>query len=250
MPKKAKARPTIIPVECEDKDFDTAPPHDHPVSMPRGSRIGVVSDPGRGKSAWVKNALAWGHPWAAVYVIHGARGSTEYDIVTHTKVEWAQATPEFWVSESRKHGKKPCAIIVDDTNYADLNKLEKSNCYKMVQSACTHHNFTCFLVSHSLTQLIPRLRRACDIMVLWPPTTGGNDQVPYLARTLGLPRPLLQSAFDAATARGKYSHLCIYQDPPKGRSRIMLDCEIPIEISEAPRAVSRPFDISEYLDSM
>jgi hypothetical protein len=30
----------------------------------------------------------------------------------------------------------------------------------------------------------------------------------------------------------------------------MLDCEIPIEISEAPRAVSRPFDISEYLDSM
>ena len=78
----------------------------------------------------------------------------------------------------------------------------------------------------------------------------GNDQVPYLARTLGLPRPLLQSAFDAATARGKYSHLCIYQDPPKGRSRIMLDCEIPIEISEAPRAVSRPFDVSEYLDSL
>jgi hypothetical protein len=66
MAKKSKARPTIIPVDCEDKDFDTAPPHDHPVSMPRGSRIGVVSDPGRGKSAFVKNALAWGHPWAAV----------------------------------------------------------------------------------------------------------------------------------------------------------------------------------------
>ena len=46
MPKRAKTRPTIIPVDCEDKDFDTAPPHDHPVSMPRGSRIGVVSDPG------------------------------------------------------------------------------------------------------------------------------------------------------------------------------------------------------------
>eukprot|EP01044_Picomonas_judraskeda_P014780 COSAG03_NODE_2395_length_2812_cov_2.315518_1_plen_91_part_10 len=62
-----------------------------------------------------------------------------------------------------------CTPSVPD--HADLNKLEKSNCYKMVQSACTHHNFTCFLVSHSLTQLIPRLRRACDIMVLWPPTT-------------------------------------------------------------------------------
>lgn len=139
------------------------------------------------KSAWVNNSLCWGHPWQAVYVIHGASGSTEYDIVTHTKVEWAQATPEYWANESKKHGKGPSAIVIDDTNYVDLNKLEKSNCYKMVQSACTHHNFTCFLVSHSLTQLIPRFRRACDIMVLWPPTTGGNDQVPYLARTLGLP---------------------------------------------------------------
>ena len=87
-------------------------------------------------------------------------------------------------------------------------------------------------------------------MVLWPPTTGGNDQVPYLARTLGLPRPVLQGAFDEAAARGKYSHLCIYQDPPKGRSRIMLDCEIPIEVSEAPRAASRPFDINQYLGTM
>jgi hypothetical protein len=87
-------------------------------------------------------------------------------------------------------------------------------------------------------------------MVIWPPTTGGNDQVPYLARTLGLSRPLLQSAFDAATARGKYSHLCIYQDPPKGRSRIMLDSEIPMEIPEVPRVASRSFDLVDYLGSM
>ena len=60
---------------------------------------------------------------------------------------------------------------MDDCNYADMNKVEKSNAYKMVQHVCTHHNFTAFLASHSLTQLIPRLRRACDIMMLWPPTT-------------------------------------------------------------------------------
>ena len=100
----------------------------------------------------------------------------------------------------------------------------------MVQHVCTHHNYTAFLASHSLTQLIPRLRRACDVMLVWPPTTGGSDQVPYLSRTLGLPRPALQRAFDMTTKRGKYSFLCIYQVPPKGRSRIMIDCEIPIDI--------------------
>ena len=67
-------------------------------------------------------------------------------------------------------------------------------------------------------------------MCLWPPTTGGHDQVPYLARTLGLPRPALQRAFDLATSRGPYSFLCIYQVPPEGRSRIMLDCEHPIDL--------------------
>ena len=41
-----------------------------------------------------------------------------------------------------------------------MNKVEKGNAYKLVQHACTHHNVTCWLASHSLTQLVPRLRRS------------------------------------------------------------------------------------------
>ena len=171
-------------------------------------------------------------PWAAVYLIHGAVGSTEYDLVQHTKLTWEEATPEYFAAESAKHGKKPCALIVDDTAYSDLSKKGKSNAYACLQHACTHHNFTAWLASHSLTQLVPRLRRACDVMCIWPPTTGGSDQVPYLARALGLPRPALQEAFDVARSRGKHSFLCIYQDPPAGRSRIMLDCDTPIELDD------------------
>ena len=234
MPKKSKpakkAVPAIVPIQCDDKLFDTDPPQDHPASMPRGSRIAVVADPGRGKSSFIKNALCRSSPWAAVYVIHGAAGSTEYDLVTHTKLTWEAATPEYWAAESAKHKKEPLALVVDDCAYADLSRKEKSNAYACLQHACTHHNVTCWLASHSLTQLVPRLRRCCDIMCLWPPTTGGHDQVPYLARTLGLPRPALQRAFDLATSRGPYSFLCIYQVPPEGRSRIMLDCEHPIDL--------------------
>ena len=214
----------VVPVHCQDKTFSTKPPQDHVCSMPRGSRIAVVSDPGRGKSSLIQNQICRSAPWAAVYVIHGMAESKEYDLIDHTKLSMEQATPEFWAAESKKHKKQPLALIVDDFDYSGMNKTEKANCYKMVQHACTHHNVTCWLASHSLTQLVPRVRRACDIMCVWPPTTGGSDQVPYLARTLGINRALLQEAFDECLSRGKYSFLCIYQDPPEGRSRIMIDC--------------------------
>ena len=67
------------------------------------------------------------------YVIHGASGSTEYDLCEHTKLEWKDATPEYFAAESAKHKKQPCAkrqcaIVVDDTDYAGLSsKVEKSN---------------------------------------------------------------------------------------------------------------------------
>ena len=41
--------------------------------MPRGSRIAVVSDPGRGKSSLIQNQICRSAPWADVYVIHGGR---------------------------------------------------------------------------------------------------------------------------------------------------------------------------------
>ena len=230
MPKK-HSRPCIVPVKCEDKDFDTTPPQDSFASMPRGSRIAVIADPGRGKSACIKCQLCASAPWAAVYVIHGMVGSTEYDLVTHTALTWEEATPEYFAQQSAKHKKAPCALIVDDCAYADQSKKAKSNMYACLQHACTHHNFTCWLASHSLTQLVPRLRRCCDIMCIWPPSSaGGNDQVPYLARALGLSRTALQKAFDVTSTQGKHAFLCIYQDPPTGRSRIMMNCDTPIDL--------------------
>ena len=31
-----------------------------------------------------------------------------------------------------------------------------------------------------------------NVVVMWPPTQGGSDQLPYIARSLGLPKPLLE----------------------------------------------------------
>ena len=91
-----KHKPAIVPVQCQDKTFDTRPPQDHPCSMPRGSRIAVIADPGRGKSSLIQNQICRSAPWAAVYIIHGMAESHEYDLIEHTKLAMTAATPEYW----------------------------------------------------------------------------------------------------------------------------------------------------------
>ena len=68
-----KTKTGVVPVHCQDKTFSTKPPWNHVCCMPRGSRIAVVSDPGRGKSSLIQNQICRSAPWAAVYVIHGGR---------------------------------------------------------------------------------------------------------------------------------------------------------------------------------
>ena len=68
---------------------------------------------------------------------------------------------------------------------------------------------------------------------LWPPTLGGADQTSYIARSIGIGKPELEAAFDQC--RTKYECVCIYTDPPPGRSTFMIN-------------MSRPFDPHAAVD--
>ena len=227
MPKTKKHQPTVIAVESEDKKgYDKTPPCNHPCSMPRRSRVALCAPPGHGKTSLIKNLLIRSRsdkdPWAAVVVITGVGDfCKEWDKVVHTKTDFATADEKWWSAMSKKHDGKPIACIVDDMNYADLSPKERSNAYKLVQFVCTHMNVTAFMASHSWVQLIPRLRRACDVVILWAPTSGGSDQLNYIARSLGLPKPLVAEAF--SHCKTKYDCIQIYTDPPEGRSKIMIN---------------------------
>ena len=228
MPKKPKkTESVIIPVESEDKKaLDPEPPQDHPLSMPRGSRCWFLAPPGHGKTSCSKNCLIRSSPWAAVVIISGVGEHTsEWEKVVHTATNFEEATENWWGALSKKHDGKPIACVVDDMNYADLSPKERSNAYKLVQFVCTHLNVTAFMASHSWVQLIPRLRRACGVVVMWPTTTGGQDQLTYNARSLGLPKPLIEAAFDACGP--KYEPVVFYTNPPPGRVTVMVGFDRP-----------------------
>ena len=74
-------------------------------------------------------------------------------------------------------------------------------------------------------QLSPPIQVACDVVVLWPPTTGGSDQLDYIARSLGVSKPMLAEAFSHCNS--KFENIVVYTDPPEGRSKIMINFDTP-----------------------
>ena len=233
MPKRAKGKRRsqdefIRPIESEDKEgLSKEPPQDHPCSVPRGSRVGICAPPGHGKSCLAKHIAVYSRPFAAVYVIHGATETKEWDKVVHTRIDFKKATPEFWIQQSKLHDGHPLLCICDDLNWQDLGPIERTNAYKLVQFVCTHHNVTALMCCHSWVGLTARMRRACDVLCVWPPALGGAYQTSYIARRSGIRKPELEAAFDQC--RTKYECVCIYTDPPPGRSTFMIN-------------MSRPFD--------
>jgi hypothetical protein len=234
MPKKSKKQqdPFIKPIESEDKaGLSKDPPQKHPCSVPRGSRVAICAPPGHGKTCLAKHIAVYSRPFAAVVVIHGAGAMTkEWSKTVHTQTNFTQATPEWWAQQSKMNEGEPILCVCDDLNWQDLNPKERTNAYKLVQFVCTHMNVTGLLCCHSWVGLTARMRRACDIVCLWPPTLGGADQTSYIARSIGIGKPELESAFDQC--QNKYECVCIYTDPPPGRSTFMIN-------------MSRPFDPME-----
>ena len=170
-----------------------------------------------------------------MYVIHGAGAFTkEWDKCVHTRTDFKQATPEFWAAQSKLHDGEPLLVICDDLNWADLNPKERTNAYKMVSFVCTHMNVTALMCCHSWVGLTARMRRACDVVCLWPPTLAGADQNSYIARSIGIGKPELELAF--AECRNKYECVCIYTDPPPGRSTFMINMSRPFDPHDAAGA--------------
>ena len=243
MPKRSKKKvkveesPIIVIDSADKKGIDKTPPQEHPCSLPRGSRVAYCAPPGHGKSCHAVNCALASRPFAAVYIIHGAGAYTkEWDKVVHTKTDFKQATPDYWAAQAKLHEGQPLLCVCDDMNWQDLGPKERNNAYKLVQFVATHMNVTTLMCCHSWVGLTARMRRACDVVCLWPPTLGGADQTSYIARSIGIGKPELEAAF--AQCRNKYECVVIYTDPPPGRSTFMVNWSRPFDPSAATREVT------------
>jgi hypothetical protein len=119
-------------------------------------------------------------------------------------------------------------------NTAIHGKASKEHMKALEDTLRGHMNVTALMCCHSWVGLTARMRRACDVVCLWPPTLGGADQTSYIARSIGIGKPELESAF--AECRNKYECVCIYTDPPPGRSTFMINMSRPFDPHDAAGA--------------
>ena len=94
-----------------------------------------------------------------------------------------------------------------------------------VSLASTHMDVTTLLCCHSWVGLTTRMRRACGVVCLWPPTLGGADQTSCIARSIAIGKRELEAAFDQC--QNTYECVCIYTHPPPGRSTFMINMSRP-----------------------
>ena len=66
-------------------------------------------------------------------LIHGAHSREYDDIDPLIKTTFADATKDWWAELSQKHNGGLICCIIDDTNFADLGKKERSNAYALFQ---------------------------------------------------------------------------------------------------------------------
>ena len=208
--------PTVF--ECEDKNFSREPAERHSFSARPDARISLIAPPGRGKSGCIKNWACHGN-YRVVFVAHGAntddgqKQTKEYDLIDHTAVSFETHGPDFYIQQSEKHDGGPMLLICDDLDYAGFSKTARANMYKVCQFVCTHYRMTMLCSAHSWPQLVPRVRRLCDVHCIWPCS---RDQVPYIARGLGTSKENLARAF--SRCKTPYDFVVIERGAPTWRS--------------------------------
>lgn len=224
MPTKKKVSfQGAIPFECSDKvKMSLEPPMRHPLSLKRGNKVQICGETNRGKSSLVKSFMIFSSPehdsFKKIFIIHGAEAhTTEYELIDHTKITMVNATPEFFAAQSKEIDGEAMCLICDDISWEDHNKIEKQNAYKIVQFIATHMNLTCLFVSHTYVALPPRIRRNCDVLCIYPPL-GDYTQAQYIARGLGVSKPLLIRAFKTAARDGRYAFVLRESCPPEWRT--------------------------------
>ena len=224
MVKKTKEKfQGALKFDCSDKaKMSLEPPLKHPLSLKRGSKVQICGETNRGKASLVKSFMIFSSPthdpFKTIFVIHGAEAhTTEYDLLDHHKIKMMDATPEFFAEQSKSVNGDPMCLICDDIAWEDHTKIEKENSYKIVQFVATHMNLTCLFVSHTYVALPPRIRRNCDVLCIYPPTSD-YTQAQYIARGLGVPKPLLIRAFKRAAKDGKYAFVLRENCPPPWRN--------------------------------
>ncbi len=193
------------------------------LNIPHPFRCILVGPPNCGKTSMIFNILMHNRPYfEEVIVVHcDPEYTKEYEDIP-VKMLSSIPRPNEW------EGDKKTLVILDDLEYKQMSKVEKSNLNRLFGFVSTHKNISVCLSSQDTFNTPASVRRCTNVWVLWK--IDDMDSIRCLARKIRITAKTIKTLFR------KYindEHDCIMIDnTKKSPYRIRVNGVHPVDIKD------------------
>ena len=186
-----KLKNKLIVLQNEDKIFHEECDYNDLCNFPHPFRMVLAGPPNVGKTNVIYNVLLHKQPpFERIIIFHNDPSTQEYQSIDAEYVE--ELLPIEEVDGNVKN-----LIIIEDVDYKNLNKNQRSLLDRYFGVFSTHHNISIILTCQDPFSCPPNIRRMCSHLVLWK-----NHDLNSMA--------ILSSRFNIKTRDLKYifDHIC------------------------------------------
>jgi len=156
-----KLKNKLIILPNEDKLFHEDPDYDNLCNFPHPFRMILAGPPNVGKTNVIYNILLHKNPpFERKIIFHNYPSTKEYNNIDAKYVEELPNIDDI-DAEIRN------IIIIEDVDYRNLNKNQKSLLDRYFGVFSTHHNISIMITAQDAFSIPAPIRRMCSHLVLW-----------------------------------------------------------------------------------
>ena len=172
------------------------------LNFPHPFRCIVSANPGSGKTNLIKNVIVRAKPhFKVIYLCHFDPETKEYNDVDVFKLEeLPDSRSELFTT------KKKSLLIIDDYDFASLDRFQLSNLRSLFKYASTHRGLSIIVATQDFFNLPPIIRRLSDVYFIWK-GSADIDSLMQVGRRIGFNKSEFKKLMDMC--RDKFDNICV-----------------------------------------
>lgn len=172
------------------------------LNFPHPYRCIVSANPGSGKTNLIKNILLRAKPYfQTIFLCHFDDETKEYNDVDVFRLdELPDARSNLFTT------KKKQLLIIDDYDFASLNKFQLSNLRSLFKYASTHKGLSIIIATQDFFNLPALIRRLSDVYFIWK-GSADIDSLMLIGRRIGFSKPEFKKLMDMCV--NKFDNICV-----------------------------------------
>ena len=172
------------------------------LNFPHPFRCIVSANPGSGKTNMIKNIIIRSKPYfKVIYLCHFDPETKEYNDIDKIALD---DLPD---SRSKLFTpKKKSLLIIDDYDFASLDRQQSANLRSLFKYASTHRGLSLIVATQDFFNLPPIIRRLSDVYFIWK-GSADIDSLMQVGRRIGFSKSEFKRLMDLCVS--KFDNICI-----------------------------------------